>query len=82
MEHTQIESKQEKLKIVNKRKSINMTCGKDQKYSIDFINEGSKLFIEAKTFSDILTIIYSNRFSLEDIKTVKYFNDDLKYLKN
>lgn len=62
--------------IQNKRKSINLLCGKDEKYSIDFINEGSRLSVEAKTFSDILTIIYSEKFSLEDFKKVKFFNDD------
>jgi len=64
--------------IQNKKKSIELIYGKDEKYFIDFINEGSRLSIEAKTFSDILTIIYSEKFSLEDIKKVKFFNDDYK----
>jgi len=79
MEHfSNIESSSEKDKLVNKRKSINLTYGKNEKYNIDFLNKGSRLVIEAKTFSDILTIIYSSTFSLEDIKKVKYFNDDYK----
>ena len=66
----------ENLQIKNKRKSIELIYGKDEKYSIDFINEGTSLSIEAKTKYDILTIIYSGKFSLEDIKKVKFFNDD------
>ena len=66
----------ENSQIKNKRKSIELIYGKDEKYSIDFINEGTRLSIEAKTKYDILTIIYSGKFSLEDIKKVKFFNDD------
>lgn len=73
-----IVSSSENPKLVNKKKSINLIYGKNEKYHIDFINEGSRLVIEAKTFSDILTIIYSNKFTLEDIKKVKYFNEDYK----
>lgn len=73
-----IVSSSEKSNLVNKKKSINLIYGKNEKYYIDFINEGSRLVIEAKTFSDILTIIYSNKFTLEGIKKVKYFNEDYK----
>ena len=62
--------------IQNKNKSITVIYGKDDKYSINFINQGTKLTIEAKTYSDILSKNYSNQFSLKDIKQVKFFNDD------
>ena len=60
--------------LKNKRKTL--TCGKDEEYSIDFINEGSKLKIIAKKESDILSIIYSSTFSLEDIKKFSFFGND------
>lgn len=41
--------------IQNKNKSITVIYGKDDKYSINFINQGTKLTIEAKTYSDILS---------------------------
>ena len=73
MEHETIETTKPEIK--NKRKTVNVVFGKDEKYSIDFINEGSKLSIIAKTSSDIISLIYSNKFSLEDIKKTRFFID-------
>ena len=73
MEHETIETTKPEIK--NKRKTINVVFGKDEKYSINFINEGSKLSIIAKTSSDIISLIYSNKFSLEDIKKTRFFID-------
>ena len=60
-----------------KKKTIVLNFGKEEEYSIDFINDVSKLNIIAKKKSDILTTTYLNSFSLEDIKKLsKIFNDD------
>ena len=47
-----------------KKKTIVLNFGKEEEYSIDFINDVSKLNIIAKKKSDILTTTYLNSFSL------------------
>ena len=47
----------------------------NEEYSIDFINEVTKLSITAKKKSDIFSKIYSNSFSLQDIKKVRFFGE-------
>ena len=76
MEDHHLTSKKEELNVKNKRKSLSLKYG-DEVYTVTFINEGSKLFIEAKTVSDILTIVYSKRFTLDNIKENKYFKNDM-----
>ena len=71
MEHKKSESNNPSVK--NKSKSIKVIYGQDELYTVDFINEVSKLSIVAKTSSDILNLIYSNKFSLEDMKKTKFF---------
>ena len=70
-----IKSESKKSAVKNKSKSIKVNYGQDELYTIDFINEVSKLSIVAKTSSDILSLIYTNKFSLEDIQKTKYFNN-------
>ena len=76
MEDHHLTSKKEEPNVKNKRKSLSLKYG-DEVYTVTFINEGSKLFIEAKTVSDILTIVYSKRFTLDNIKENKYFKNDM-----
>ena len=76
MDDLHLTSKKEELNVKNKRKSLSLKYG-DEVYTVTFINEGSKLFIEAKTVSDILTIVYSKRFTLDNIKENKYFKNDM-----
>ena len=59
----------------NKRKTI-IVVKENEEYSIDFINEVTKLSITAKKKSDIFSKIYSNSFSLQDIKKVRFFGED------
>ena len=75
MEH-EISVKSESKKppsVKNKSKSIKVIYGQDELYTVDFINEVSKLSVVAKTSSDILNLIYSNKFSLEDIQKTPLF---------
>ena len=76
MDDLHLTSKKEELNVKNKRKSLSLKYG-DEVYTVTFINEGSKLFVEAKTVSDILTIVYSKRFTLDNIKENKYFKNDM-----
>ena len=76
MDDLHLTSKKEEPNVKNKRKSLSLKYG-DEVYTVTFINEGSKLFIEAKTVSDILTIVYSKRFTLDNIKENKYFKNDM-----
>ena len=69
-----VKSESKKIAVKNKSKSIKVNYGQDELYTVDFINEVSKLSIVAKTSSDILSLIYTNKFSLEDIQKTKYFN--------
>lgn len=66
----------EKTSIINKNKKIELKSGDNKKYEFEFINKTTTLRIEAKSFNDMLPEIYFNEFTLEDIKKVKYFNDD------
>ena len=70
-----VKSESKKIAVKNKSKSIKVNYGQDELYTVDFINEVSKLSIVAKTSSDILSLIYTNKFSLEDIQKTKYFNN-------
>ena len=76
MDDLHLTSKKEEPNVKNKRKSLSLKYG-DEVYTVTFINEGSKLFVEAKTVSDILTIVYSKRFTLDNIKENKYFKNDM-----
>ena len=71
-----MEKPSEKTKILNKSKKIELKSGDNKKYEFEFINQITTLRIEAKSFNDILPEIYSNISTLEDIKKVKFFNDD------
>lgn len=66
----------EKTSIINKSKKIELKSGDNKKYEFEFINKTTTLRIEAKSFNDMLPEIYFNEFTLEDIKKVKFFNDD------
>ena len=71
-----MEKPSEKTKILNQSKKIELKSGDNKKYDIEFINQTTTLRIEAKSFNDMLPEIYSNVSTLEDIKKVKFFNDD------
>ena len=71
-----MEKPSEKTKILNQSKKIELKSGDNKKYDIEFINQTMTLRIEAKSFNDMLPEIYSNVSTLEDIKKVKFFNDD------
>ena len=71
-----MEKSSEKTKILNQSKKIELKSGDNKKYDIEFINQTMTLRIEAKSFNDMLPEIYSNVSTLEDIKKVKFFNDD------
>jgi hypothetical protein len=73
-----MEKPSEKTKILNQSKKIELKSGDNKKYDIEFINQTTTLRIEAKSFNDMLPEIYSNVSTLEDIKKVKFFNDDYK----
>ena len=71
-----MEKSSEKTRILNKSKKIELKSGDNKKYEFEFINKTTTLRIEAKSFNDMLPEIYSNVSTLEDIKKVKFFNDD------
>ena len=79
MENFQMESKS----IAKTKKTIKVLDDQNGEYTVNFINEGTKLTVEAKTFSEFLTVIYSNQFSLQDIKKlVRLFNDDYNSIED
>lgn len=63
-------------KITNKNKTIKLTSENNNQYTIDFANGVDFLEIEAKTLNDMIPEFYTNKFTLQDIKKVKFFNDD------
>jgi hypothetical protein len=73
-----MEKPSDKTKILNQSKKIELKSGDNKKYDIEFINKTTTLRIEAKSFNDMLPEIYSNESTLEDIKKVKFFNDEYK----
>ena len=67
--------KTEKANVANKNKSISLKT-EDKQFKIEFINEINNLRIDAKSLSDMVQENFSNKFTLQDIKKVKFFNDD------
>ena len=61
--------------IINKKKTIKIEAEKNKQFEVEFINNINTLVIEARLLNNILTEIFSNKFTLEDIKTVKYFSN-------
>ena len=62
--------------ILNKRKTIELKSENNKQFKVEFINEVNILRIEAKFLNDILIETFSNEFTLQDIKKVRFFNDD------
>jgi hypothetical protein len=71
-----MEKQKESASIINKSKKIELKSGDSKKYEFEFINQTTTLRIEAKSFNEMLPEIYFNEFTLEDIKKVKFFNDE------
>lgn len=68
---------------MNTNKTIKIIYIKKEEHIISFINKGSKLTVEAKISLDILAVIYSNQFSLQDVKeNDNLFNVIINLLKN
>ena len=65
----------EKANVANKNKSISLKT-EDKQFKIEFINEINNLRIDAKSLNDMVPENFSNKFTLQDIKKVKFFNDD------
>ena len=70
------EQKGKSQNIINKKKTIKIEVEKNKQFEVEFINNINTLVIEARLLNNILTEIFSNKFTLEDIKTVKYFSND------
>ena len=66
----------EHQKIINKKKTIKLISENKNQYIIDFVNAVNSLEIEAKLLNDMIPELFANKFTLEDIKKVKFFNDD------
>ena len=63
-------------KIINEKKSIKLISENKNQYTINFINGVNYLEIEAKLLNDMIPGFYTNKFTLEDIKKVRFLNDD------
>jgi len=63
-------------KIINEKKTIRLISENKNQYTIDFLNCINSLKIEAKLLNGMIQEFYTNQFTLEDIKKVKFFNDD------
>ena len=62
--------------VTNKNKTIKLTSENNNQYIIDFLNGVNFLEIEAKSLNDMIPEFYTNKFTLQDIKKVKFFNDE------
>jgi len=60
----------------NEKKTIRLISENKNQYTIDFLNCINSLKIEAKLLNGMIQEFYINQFTLEDIKKVKFFNDD------